>query len=73
MLESIPSHHIRRFDIESSAGPLEVGSRVVANFGGAGTYYPGIILDIHDDDTVDVEYDDGDMEEGIEVKFVRRA
>ena len=73
MLESIPSHQIRRFDIPSSSGPLGVGSPVVANFGGAGTYYPGIILEVHDDNTVDIEYDDGDVEEGLDMKFVRRA
>jgi translation initiation factor IF-1 len=73
VLKSVLPQHIRRFESISSGshGSIGVGSRVMANFEGAGTYYPGIIVQVNDDNTFDVEYDDGDTEVSLDIKFVR--
>ena len=43
-------------------GGLPLGCKVTANFKGEGTYYKGTVVMHHDDDTYDIEFDDGDMQ-----------
>ena len=58
--------------------PLTVGTRVEASyrakeqFDGNESWYAGAISRVHDDQkTYDVDYDDGDFEEGVEAQHIR--
>jgi translation elongation factor EF-1beta len=42
-----------------------VGAQVLANFGGDGFWEPGKVVKINENGTFDIEYDDGDEEEGV--------
>jgi hypothetical protein len=50
--------------------PVE-GGKVLANFLGGGFWEPGVVTKVHTDGTVDIEYDDGDEEEGVAMKHVK--
>lgn len=51
--------------------PLAKGSKVEANYRCQGKWYPGEIIREHPDDTVDVDYDDGERETRIKRENVR--
>jgi hypothetical protein len=66
---NITSSDIRRFDYE-----LGDGAVVEALFQGVGNiWYRGKIFSVNDDETFDVEYDDGDKEYGVEAHHIRLA
>ncbi|KAG5176716.1 hypothetical protein JKP88DRAFT_170998, partial [Tribonema minus] len=61
------------FDSEADAGrPLEVGVEVEAIFKGKGRWFKGKIRAVNRDGTYDVRYADGDTEEGVPPRNVRR-
>jgi hypothetical protein len=51
---------------------VNVGDQVQARFRGTGSYYPGIISIVHHDNTVDIDYDDGDKDKKIPLMFVKK-
>jgi hypothetical protein len=53
--------------------PLVVGERVEARYGGKGTWFRGTIAAVHEEQTFDVAYDDGDCECGVARLRVRRC
>ncbi|CAM9461130.1 unnamed protein product, partial [Phaeothamnion confervicola] len=57
----------------ADGGGVGVGDAVEANFKGKGRWFKGKVKAIHRNGTVDVRYDDGDFEEGIESHNVRLA
>jgi hypothetical protein len=50
---------------------LRVGSKIDAQFQMRTTFYPGVVETVHDDDTYDVAYDDGDKERHVAKHFIR--
>jgi hypothetical protein len=48
-----------------------VGQRVRARWEQKTTYYTGVIKEVHEDDTYDILYDDGDTENDVEVRFIK--
>jgi elongation factor 2 kinase len=50
---------------------LHKGDRVEANYGMEGTYYSGIVVDISEDETITVKYDDDGSEETFSKEHVR--
>lgn len=60
--------NIRRFEKEPD---LEVDMAVMARFGGGEQWFPGRVLEIRADETVAIEYDDGDYEPALSIAFVR--
>ena len=52
---------------------MEKGEKVEANYGGEGEYYPGKISRVNANGSVDIAYDDGDAEKGVDSKLVRRV
>ena len=52
---------------------IKVGRRVEARFKGGDAWYPGMVAAINGDDTVRVEYDDGDVEPYVEPALLRRV
>jgi hypothetical protein len=52
-------------------GRLEVGAKVEANYRGKGRYYAGTIAKENRDGTFDVDYNDGELERGMEAKDIR--
>jgi hypothetical protein len=62
---------VRRFD---PPGEIKEGSRIEALFQGEGEdWWPGVVLQVNDDRTYDIEYDDGDTELGVEPEDIREA
>lgn len=63
--------------------PLPVGAKVEASYrateqyDGNESWYPGVVVRVHkEDNTYDVEYDDGDYEDGVQaqhIKFVEKT
>jgi len=49
-----------------------IGCRIECRFNGEATYYPGHVAGVHDDNTVDIEYDDGDREFHVNPALCRR-
>jgi len=49
----------------------EQGDKVEVNFGGQGSFFPGIISKCNSDGTYDIAYDDGDTEASVAVSFIR--
>ena len=52
---------------------FEVGQRVSASWDFGVRWYPGIVAEVHTDETYDILYDDGDVEYRVEAKRVRAA
>ena len=51
---------------------LKEGARVEARFGGGAAWYPGAVAKVHAGIShVDVQYDDGDLEERVPLTLVR--
>ncbi|GLD97439.1 hypothetical protein PINS_up006123 [Pythium insidiosum] len=50
---------------------LREGARVEARFQGLAQYFPGRITRVHADDSVDIQYDDGDRETRVPRRLVR--
>jgi hypothetical protein len=66
---NVGASDIRRFDYK-----LGDGAVVEALFQGVGRiWYRGKIVSVNDDETFDVEYDDGDKEYGVEAHHIRLA
>jgi len=51
--------------------PVHEGASVEGNYRGRGHWYRGIVSYLHDDGTVDVEYEDGEKEERIQREQIR--
>jgi len=51
--------------IASSDDDFHVGDKILARFRGKGPEYPGKVSKVHDDGTIDVEYNDGDVDDNI--------
>ena len=49
-----------------------VGTVVEARFAGRTTWYPGVVLRVHADGRLDVQYDDGDFELRVKATLVRK-
>lgn len=66
---NVTASSIRRFDYK-----LGEGAAVEALYQGVGDiWYRGKIVQVNDDETFDVEYDDGDKEYGVEPHQIRLA
>jgi len=52
---------------------IKVGRRVSARFKGGDAWYHGVVAAINGNDTVRVEYDDGDVEPYVEPALLRRV
>ena len=50
---------------------IEEGSKVEANYGGKGKWYPGRVRQIRSDGTFDINYDDGESETRVDPDLVR--
>lgn len=48
-----------------------MGKRVEARFKGRGNWYKGVVSHINADNTVDVTYDDGEVDSGLNPKFIK--
>lgn len=52
---------------------FQSGDRVRARYKGKGKrWYKGTIVRVRDDSTYDIDYDDGDTDHALPVKFIRR-
>ena len=52
---------------------FQSGDRVRARYNGKGKrWYKGTIVGVLDDSTYDIDYDDGDSDHALPVKFIRR-
>ena len=64
-------------DVNAAKKAFAEGDRVEANFGAAGTFYPGVVTQVGVDDAgnpdYDVQYDDGEFEEGVPETDIRLA
>lgn len=74
----VPRSLIKRLSVDepSQNGKLEklaVGDCVTARFKGTGGYYPGKVSQIYPDNTVDIDYDDGDKDNKLNVCFVTKV
>jgi len=62
-------YRLSRSDVdknEDDNASLQVGSRIIAQWQRShGTEYPGKIIAVHSDGTYDIQYDDGDHDEGV--------
>lgn len=56
---------------EEEEASFEEGQRVMACWNGGDTEYPGTISAANDDGTYDIDYDDGETEEGVEAQYIR--
>jgi hypothetical protein len=71
LFEDVSILNVRRFD---PSGGIKKGSQIEALFQGEGEdWYPGVVLEVNDDGTYDVEYEDGDTELGVEKEAIREA
>jgi hypothetical protein len=71
LFEDVSLLDVRRFD---PPGEIKEGSRIEALFQGEGEdWWPGVVLQVNDDRTYDIEYDDGDTELGVEPEDIREA
>ncbi|CAM9192120.1 unnamed protein product, partial [Ectocarpus fasciculatus] len=50
---------------------LRKSDKVEANFGNGGKYYPGVISEVQEDGTFNIDYDDGEIESGVDVALIR--
>ena len=57
----------------SSSDRIEEGSKVEANYRGRGRYYPGRVSRVRLNGTMDIDYDDGEKEVGVDRDNVRLA
>jgi len=55
----------------SSAITFEVGNLVSALYRQGTKYFDGMIADVHDDGTYLIEYEDGDVEDYVQAKYIR--
>ena len=74
----VPKTLIRNIVVEdsrrdSNIQEVSIGDFVEARFRGTGGYYPGVISMVHQDKTVDIDYDDGDKDKRIPLVFVKRV
>lgn len=46
------------------------GRRVLVRYEGGDEYYPGVIDEDHGDGTYDIQYDDGDFQEGVTIEDI---
>ena len=56
------------------AARIEVGARIKGRWQalkGGLTWFPGSILKVNGDETVDVQYDDGDQEQSVDLRFIQ--
>ncbi len=67
-LKMVTKDRLRRF--EHIVKPLQVGSRVMAQYRGGKDVFPGVIKILHNDGTADILYDDGDYESRLKLEFV---
>ena len=51
-------------------GHIEEGSKVEANYGGRGKFYPGRVKRDHGDDTYDIDYNDGKQESRVAANLI---
>jgi Domain of unknown function (DUF4537) len=72
ILESVLPQHIRRFDPPISTS-IRVGDRVMAQYHGRGKHFPGTVREVYGDRTLYIEYDDGDVDEWLDIKHVKVA
>jgi DUF971 family protein len=56
---------------EENASHLREGDKVEGNYRGKGRWYPARIKAVHRDGTIDVNYDDGEQELGVDASNVR--
>ncbi|GLE01588.1 hypothetical protein PINS_up010418 [Pythium insidiosum] len=54
-------------------GTICVGTRVFGRYAGGDEWYPGKILEVLDDGTFTIEYDDGEIEAGVVLDFIRES
>jgi hypothetical protein len=65
---------IKEYEANQSRGKasgFHTGDKVEANYCMEGTYYPGVIVEVHDENTVMVKYDDDESTEVLSVENVR--
>lgn len=66
-------HHHRKEKKPSGPGEFAVGDRVMADFRNQGQYYPGTVKRLHSHGlTVDILYDDGDVEKKVPTERVQK-
>ena len=76
---AIPREYIRKMggeggeEVEERGGvKYRHGDRVEGRYGGGEVWYPGEVRALHADGSVDVYYDDGDIERCVRPDFIRR-
>ena len=55
----------------SSSDRIEEGSKVEANYRGRGRYYPGRVSRVRLNGTMDIDYDDGEKERGVQAELIK--
>lgn len=65
----VPVEWLRIVDMS----PLRLGDRVVVQFGGGTTYYPGVIKSVHRGNLYTIAYDSGQIEARVARWFIRVA
>ena len=55
----------------TSDGLFVAGAKIEANYRGRGRYFPGRIKTVHEDGTIDVDYDDGETESKVGKENIR--
>ena len=48
-----------------------VGDKIEARFGNGNQWYPGKVVDINEDNTYALKYDDGDLESRVKESLIR--
>merc|ERR1711881_36758 len=58
-------------DASVDLSTMAVGTKVECNYAGKGRYFPGKISNVNSNGTLDIAYDDGDKERGVQPDMVR--
>ena len=59
-------------ELEKSESKLFTGDRVLVNWKDYGTYFPGKVAEIQDDDTYMIHFDDGDVESNVPLNRIAK-
>ncbi|OQS06562.1 hypothetical protein THRCLA_01399 [Thraustotheca clavata] len=72
----VKKSHIRAYEVVEQVGIISLrfskGDKVQARCGGKEKFYDGIVLHVHKDKSLDIEYNDGDEERRVDPKLVRK-
>ena len=58
-------------EMSDLSNSIRVGTKVECNYAGKGRYFPGKISNVNSNGTLDIAYDDGDKERGVQPDMVR--